>query len=72
MKREDLRPVKITAFYYGVEVTRFTKEKDGYFHRWADDAFTIDGTIFYQRTIGIVETTTGDIYKVPVDAIGFV
>jgi hypothetical protein len=69
MDREELRPAKFTAFYNGEEVIYITIAKDGYFHRWADDAFADNTDKYFQRVVGIVEATDGEIYKVPPEAL---
>lgn len=68
MEREDLRPAKFNAYYDG-ELPAYCSENDGYFHRWAEDAFTDNSDTYHQRVVAIIEDVKGRVFKVPPEAV---
>jgi hypothetical protein len=68
MEREELRPANFNA-YYDDEFPTHCNEQDGYFHRWANDAFMDSSDTYHQRVVGIIENLDGKVFKLPPYAI---
>ena len=71
MYTDDLRPVKFNAYYDGLHPAYINPFLEGYFHRWADDAFLDSEDYYHQRTFAVIEDKKGKIYKVPPENVVF-
>jgi hypothetical protein len=71
MNIKNYRKLTFDAFYDPQnDHVKDTSVKKGYFHRWADDyVITDDGR--FSITVGIVEDTQGNVFRVPIGKIIF-